>query len=278
MAARVTSTPARSGSRPSDRTARQVRRDAGDGAGLPALRRRGGASPARTLGLRSLDEAVGHVELLRQRHTGDPAGDTLDLAPLLARAGEGTSRHTGPGPAFTGDRIGILLHAQGRAALEEPALIEPRHLITNGDRAVGARLGGAVGQDGPVRRRPPGRVRDRLRGLRGPELRCVPHPRGAARPRRRGERLRRQGDERRADRDHTAAGRRRRRRPLLGNTALYGATGGSLFCAGSAGERFAVRNSGATAVVEGVGDHACEYMTAGTVVVLGQVGLNSAPG
>ena len=56
---------------------------------------------------------------------------------------------------------------------------------------------------------------------------------------------------------------------LLGNTALYGATGGELFCAGSAGERFAVRNSGATAVVEGVGDHACEYMTRGTVVVLG---------
>jgi glutamate synthase domain-containing protein 3 len=65
---------------------------------------------------------------------------------------------------------------------------------------------------------------------------------------------------------------------LLGNTALYGATGGSLFCAGSAGERFAVRNSGATAVVEGVGDHACEYMTAGTVVILGDVGLNLGAG
>jgi glutamate synthase domain-containing protein 3 len=65
---------------------------------------------------------------------------------------------------------------------------------------------------------------------------------------------------------------------LLGNTALYGATGGTLFCAGSAGERFAVRNSGAVAVVEGVGDHACEYMTAGTVVVLGEVGLNFGAG
>jgi len=65
---------------------------------------------------------------------------------------------------------------------------------------------------------------------------------------------------------------------LLGNTVLYGATGGELYCAGSAGERFAVRNSGATAVVEGVGDHACEYMTAGTVVVLGEVGTNVAAG
>jgi len=65
---------------------------------------------------------------------------------------------------------------------------------------------------------------------------------------------------------------------LLGNTCLYGATGGELFAAGLAGERFAVRNSGATAVVEGVGDHGCEYMTAGTVVVLGSVGRNFGAG
>ena len=65
---------------------------------------------------------------------------------------------------------------------------------------------------------------------------------------------------------------------LLGNTVLYGATGGELFCAGSAGERFAVRNSGAVAVVEGVGDHACEYMTRGTVVVVGTHGRNLGAG
>ena len=65
---------------------------------------------------------------------------------------------------------------------------------------------------------------------------------------------------------------------LVGNTALYGATGGELFCAGSAGERFAVRNSGAVAVVEGVGDHGCEYMTRGTVVVLGPHGRNLGAG
>ena len=59
---------------------------------------------------------------------------------------------------------------------------------------------------------------------------------------------------------------------------LYGATGGELFIAGRAGERFAVRNSGALAVVEGVGDHACEYMTGGTVVVLGPVGRTWRPG
>jgi glutamate synthase (ferredoxin) len=65
---------------------------------------------------------------------------------------------------------------------------------------------------------------------------------------------------------------------IVGNTCLYGATGGSLFCAGQAGERFAVRNSGAQAVVEGTGDHGCEYMTGGAVVVLGRVGRNFAAG
>jgi len=65
---------------------------------------------------------------------------------------------------------------------------------------------------------------------------------------------------------------------LLGNVALYGATSGRMFAAGRAGERFAVRNSGVTAVVEGVGDHACEYMTGGMAVILGEVGINFGAG
>jgi glutamate synthase domain-containing protein 2/glutamate synthase domain-containing protein 1/glutamate synthase domain-containing protein 3 len=68
------------------------------------------------------------------------------------------------------------------------------------------------------------------------------------------------------------------RHTILGNVALYGATSGSLFAAGRAGERFAVRNSGALTVVEGVGDHACEYMTGGTVIVLGATGINFGAG
>jgi glutamate synthase (ferredoxin) len=65
---------------------------------------------------------------------------------------------------------------------------------------------------------------------------------------------------------------------IAGNVALYGATGGELYVRGKAGERFCVRNSGATAVVEGVGDHGCEYMTGGIMVVLGRTGLNFAAG
>jgi glutamate synthase (NADPH/NADH) large chain len=76
----------------------------------------------------------------------------------------------------------------------------------------------------------------------------------------------------------TASAFEARRTPIMGNTCLYGATGGHLFAAGRAGERFAVRNSGAIAVVEGVGDHGCEYMTGGVVVVLGPTGVNFGAG
>ena len=65
---------------------------------------------------------------------------------------------------------------------------------------------------------------------------------------------------------------------IIGNTCLYGATGGKLFALGKSGERFAVRNSGATAVTEGAGDHCCEYMTGGKVVILGSTGRNIGAG
>jgi len=74
------------------------------------------------------------------------------------------------------------------------------------------------------------------------------------------------------------AARESEKHVILGNVALYGATSGSLFAAGRAGERFAVRNSGALAIVEGVGDHGCEYMTGGVVVVLGDTGWNFGAG
>jgi glutamate synthase domain-containing protein 3 len=72
--------------------------------------------------------------------------------------------------------------------------------------------------------------------------------------------------------------RKKKEHTLIGNVALYGATGGTLFVAGRGGERFAVRNSGASAVIEGIGNHGCEYMTRGTVVVLGEIGHNFGAG
>ena len=79
-------------------------------------------------------------------------------------------------------------------------------------------------------------------------------------------------------RPHPSASRASERNAIVGNTVLYGATGGKLFAAGRAGERFAVRNSGADAVVEGCGSNGCEYMTGGEVLVLGEVGDNFAAG
>jgi glutamate synthase (ferredoxin) len=229
-----------------------------------------------SLGLRSVSEAVGRVECLRQRHTGDPAADTLDLSPLLARAGEGAARHTAPAPRGAGDRLGGLIHSQGSAALEWAALVEPRHVVTNGDRAIGARLGGAVAKRYGAMP-PPGRLRAHFEGSAGQSFGAFLTS---------GIQLHLVGEANDYVGKAMSGGRIVIEAPLddagdpclVGNTALYGATGGKLFCAGSAGERFAVRNSGAVAVIEGVGDHACEYMTAGTVVVLGAVGLNFGAG
>ncbi len=120
-----------------------------------------------------------------------------------------------------------------------------------------------------------------MRGHRRPELRRLPGPRHHARPGRRRQRLHRQGPVGRPHRGASDQRFPRLRRPdhiIVGNTVLYGATGGEAFFRGVAGERFAVRNSGATAVVEGTGDHGCEYMTGGTVVVLGETGRNFAAG
>ena len=147
------------------------------------------------------------------------------------------------------------------------ALVEPRHVVTNGDRAVGARLGGAVAEWYGAAA-PPGRLRAHFEGSAGQSFGAFLTA---------GVELHLVGEANDYVGKAMSGGRIVISPPvddagdpcLVGNTALYGATGGKLFCAGSAGERFAVRNSGAVAVVEGVGDHACEYMTAGTVVVLG---------
>jgi glutamate synthase domain-containing protein 3 len=195
---------------------------------------------------------------------------------LLGRAAEGASRHTAAAPRGAGDRLGGLIHSQGSAALEWAALVEPRHVVTNGDRAIGARLGGAVAKRYGAMP-PPGRLRAHFEGSAGQSFGAFLTS---------GVQLHLVGEANDYVGKAMSGGRIVIAAPpddagdpcLVGNTALYGATGGKLFCAGSAGERFAVRNSGAVAVVEGVGDHGCEYMTAGTVVVLGEVGLNFGAG
>jgi glutamate synthase (ferredoxin) len=231
------------------------------------------------LGLRSLDEAVGRVDLLRRRSTGDAREEALDLASLLARPAGEPIRFAGePQARAGGGELGERLAADAAPALAESRLVELSYPIGNRDRAVGARLGGELGRvfgSGP----PPGRVRATFEGAAGQGF-------GAFLAR--GVRLILSGEANDYVGKGMSGGRIVIRPPtgdarhddpvLLGNTALYGATGGELFCAGRAGERFAVRNSGAVAVVEGTGDHPCEYMTNGTVVILGATGRNVGAG
>ena len=235
-----------------------------------------------SLGLRGLDEAVGRVDLLAQRPTGDPRADSLDLSPLLATG----ATDDGPAPArrFVASdpiqrprsELGDQIHDDAWPGLRDGDLVHLQYPISNTDRAVGARLGVAVGK--AFGSRPPaGRARIELEGTAGQSFGAFLAP---------GIDLRITG----ACNDYVGKGMGGGRivvRPpdddagapvLIGNTALYGATRGELFCAGRAGERFAVRNSGATAVVEGVGDHGGEYMTGGSVIVLGPVGRNLGAG
>jgi glutamate synthase (ferredoxin) len=230
-----------------------------------------------SLGLRSLDEAIGRVDLLRQRHTGDSRADALDLSPLLARAGEGTVRFAGePHVDPTGHELGDRLARDAAAALERAQLVELGYPIANTDRTIGARLGGEIGRRFGAGS-PPGRVRASFTGVGGQGFGAFL----AA-----GVELRLTGEANDYVGKGMGGGRVVIRPPendagdpvLMGNTVLYGATGGELFCAGAAGERFAVRNSGAVAVVEGTGDHPCEYMTGGTVCIIGPHGLNLGAG
>jgi glutamate synthase (ferredoxin) len=221
-----------------------------------------------SLGLRSFDEAVGRAEFLR------PRDSCFDLGGLLATHGGGYARELQLESA--GGELGDRLAADVRPALDEARIVEVDYAITTSDRAVGARLGGEIAYrfgDAP----PPGRVRARFAGAAGQSFGAFLSA---------GVELALTGEANDGVGKSMGGGRIVVRPPagdagdpvLLGNAALYGATGGELYCAGRAGERFAVRNSGAVAVVEGAGDHACEYMTGGTVVVLGACGRNVGAG
>jgi glutamate synthase (ferredoxin) len=227
------------------------------------------------IGVRSLDEAVGRVEHLRIRDADDPPG-RLDVYPLI-RKPRGERRFTGAGVvARPASVLGDLVFDAAWPAIARGERVERRFPIANTDRTVGARLGGAVGKrfGGTA---PPGSATFMFEGAAGQSF-------GAFLSRGVSFRLRGEAN------DYVGKGMGGGSIAivppagdagdpwLVGNTVLYGATGGALFVAGRAGERFGVRNSGATAVVEGVGDHAAEYMTGGTIVVLGPVGQNLAAG
>jgi len=232
-----------------------------------------------SLGFRTLDEAIGRVERLTQRVTGDPRADALDLAPLLSVPAD---------PEAPRRFVAHVPIQRPRSALDAQLLEDAfwtlwgggdetlEYAITNADRTIGASLGGAIGLEfGQLL--PPGSVTARFAGSAGQSF-------GAFLPG--GVTLELVGEAQDYVGKGLGGGQIVVRPPaddagdpvLAGNTLLYGATGGRLFVAGRVGERFCVRNSGATAVVEGSGDHACEYMTGGTVVILGPFGYNLGAG
>jgi glutamate synthase (NADPH) large chain len=230
------------------------------------------------LGFRSLSEMVGRADCIRPRTLEHPKARTLDFSRVLVKAGPGTSTpllfQFDPSPVDEA----ILEGARLSLKYAEPTTVQV--VLTNADRAFGARLGGEIarryGSDGL----PESTVVIEAQGTAGQSF-------GAFATR--GMLLMLEGDANDyvgkglsggilAVRPPARARYKASENVIVGNTCLYGATSGKAFFAGRAGERFAVRNSGADAVIEGVGDHGCEYMTGGTVVVLGQTGRNFAAG
>jgi glutamate synthase (ferredoxin) len=234
-----------------------------------------------SLGLRRLDDLVGRADLLRRRQAIAPC---VDLGSLLNRdsgSGIGDSQRTANTSANPtsqiAHRLGVTSEVLDTISAEHPLTVTGP--IGNTDRAFGSGVAGAIAARVGDAGLPEGSVHMAMTGSAGQSFGAFSVP---------GMRLVLVGDAN----DGLAKGmhggeivvapaareRGRARQVLVGNAALYGATGGRVFIAGSAGERFAVRNSGAIAVVEGVGDHACEYMTGGAVVVLGPIGRNFAAG
>jgi glutamate synthase (ferredoxin) len=256
------------------------------------------------LGFRTMDKIIGRNDLLERVERPDvPRAQMLDLSVLLA--GQRGSGAAGQADGRTGgqadgspwgalrrtvernDRPGVVSLDKEILSELEPYLdcslpFSGNYQIHNHHLAVGARVAGAIAERNGDAGLPPGSVRLRFAGTAGQSF-------GAFLCR--GVHLELEGEAndyvgkglsggeitirpfRRAAYAHTS-----HQHLIIGNTVLYGATAGKLFAAGQAGDRFAVRNSGAVAVIEGAGNHCCEYMTGGIVVVLGRAGRNFAAG
>ncbi|WP_299179969.1 glutamate synthase large subunit [uncultured Neptuniibacter sp.] len=234
------------------------------------------------LGVRTMEELVGRVDLLEVLEGETSRQKNLDLSPILASAGEefpNTCQVERNEPYDTAE-LNTQMIQLAQAAIEGKQGGEWELTITNCDRSVGARTSGAIAKahgnlgmnDKPIT--------FKFKGHAGQSLGVW----NAG-----GQNLYLEGDANDYVGKGMAGGKivirpfdevtfKSNETSIMGNTCLYGATGGKLFAAGQAGERFAVRNSGVHAVVEGAGDHCCEYMTGGMVTVLGPTGYNFGAG
>ncbi len=238
------------------------------------------------LGARNMNEIIGRVELLRQRKaTNHPKANTLDLRRVIADVMKDDPTapriHTRDrNDGFMDRTLDDIILQDANEAINHGRQLSLRYKVRNTNRAVCAKVSGEIAYQHGEEGLPDGLLEINLTGSAGQSLGAFLSP---------GLRLVLVGEANdyvgksmsggtiilkpRAERKFTAS-----EAMIVGNTCLYGATGGQFFAQGQAGERFAVRNSGATAVVEGLGDHGCEYMTNGTVVVLGRTGRNFGAG
>ncbi len=236
------------------------------------------------LGFRSIDEAIGRVDCLDVRPAVDHwKAKGLDFSRVLRRPNAGQEVPVRCVQEQDHELAGALDYSLidlAADAIEHKKPVEIEMWVRNTNRTVGAMLGGEISKRFGDEGLPDDTIKIKLRGSAGQSL-------GAWLPR--GVSIALEGDAN----DYVGKGLcggkisiypprastfEAHKNILIGNVVLYGATGGELFAAGMAGERFCVRNSGAVAVVEGVGDHGCEYMTGGRAVVLGSTGRNFAAG
>ena len=234
------------------------------------------------MGARSLNEIVGHTELIVPRHEqGGTKAAALDFSRLLFKEqGDTTLYHTKEQKHDLNDVLDQQLIRGAQRAITDGEEVNLDFAIKNTDRAVGAMLSGMIAEKYGNAGLPEKTVNVKFKGSAGQSFGAfLTH----------GVDFKLEGE----CNDYFAKGLSGGRVSILppirsnfaaedniiaGNTGLYGATGGELYVNGKVGERFGVRNSGAIAVIEGAGDHCCEYMTGGRVVVLGETGRNFAAG
>ncbi len=236
-----------------------------------------------SLGARRLDEIIGRTDLLTLREGVDRSekATTVDLGALLEPIEVGARVHQVARNDWEGDQpLDDEILRDVREAIEQQQPIKRSDQICNVHRTVGARVAGVIASRYGDKGLPAGTIDLTFQGTAGQSFGafCI-----------NGMRLVLIGEANDYVGKAMGGGELMIRPPdnaafvwqnnvIMGNTCLYGATGGYLYAAGRAGERFAVRNSGAIAVIEGLGDHGCEYMTGGIVVVLGETGRNFGAG
>ncbi|MGE8294076.1 MAG: glutamate synthase large subunit [Pseudomonas sp.] len=236
------------------------------------------------LGVRSLEELIGRTDLLEVLPGETAKQGNLDLSPLLASAHIPADKpqfcQVAKNPPFDEGRLAEKMVEMAKDAIAGKTGGEFELSIGNCDRSIGARISGEIARVHGNQGMNDAPITFRFTGTAGQSFGVW----NAG-----GLHLRLEGDAN----DYVGKGMTGGKivitppagspfatedSAIIGNTCLYGATGGKLFATGTAGERFAVRNSGAHAVVEGTGDHCCEYMTGGFVCVLGKTGYNFGSG